>query len=191
MGSDEPAGLWGRLRNVLGWPKGRGRAARGVVFSRRQLIDPDYNPLEDPAGPDRADLEQRYGAGSRRAGLDHAAAVRGILVSEGKRRWRWIWDWGLLHDEMVRKHGYDRLHARYRNQFSFMPTIEFEQAPVAEALALLLRQTPIRPDDAIQITAWRGFRAFSVREALQQLGLNVEAAIAEDPGGDRVREGAQ
>lgn len=178
MGSDEPAGLWGRLRNVLAWPKGLGRAARGVVFSRRQLIDPDYNPLEDPAGPDRGDLEQRYGAGSRRAGLDHAAAVRGILVSEGKRRWRWIWDWGLLHDEMVRKHGYDRLDARYRNQFSFLPTIEFEQAPVAEALRMLLRQTPILPDDNIQITAWRGFRAFCIRDALAQLGEPLEGAPA-------------
>ena len=32
-------------------------------FSRRQLIHRDYNPLEDPEGPDRADLEKRYGLG--------------------------------------------------------------------------------------------------------------------------------
>lgn len=69
-----------------------------VTFSRRQLIDPDYNSLEDPAGPDRADLEKRYGLGERPIPLDHAAAVRGILVSEGKNAWKWIWDWGLLHD---------------------------------------------------------------------------------------------
>lgn len=69
-----------------------------TTFSRRQLIDPDYNPLEDPEGPDRADLERRYGVGERRINLDHAAAVRGILVSEGRRQWKWIWDWGMLHD---------------------------------------------------------------------------------------------
>ena len=172
------AGLWARLRAALDRPRSRDLVARAVVFTRRQLVDPDYNPLADPAGPDRADLEQRYGAGTRRAGLDHAAAVRGILVSEGKRQWKWIWDWGLLHDEMVRKHGYERLHARYRNQYTFIPTIEFEQAPVAEALRMLLRQTPILPDDNIQITAWRGFRAFCIRDALAQLGEPLEGAPA-------------
>lgn len=163
------AGLCGRLRQALDR-----RRPRPVVFTRQQLVERDYDPLADPAGPDRDDLQRRYGAGTRRAGLDHAAAVRGILVSEGKRRWRWIWDWGLLHDEMVRKHGYDRLDARYRNQYSFLPTIEFEQAPPAEALRMLLRQTPIRADDNIQITGWRGFRAFSIRDALAQLGEPLE-----------------
>ncbi len=66
------------------------------MFSRHQLIDRDYNPLEDPEGPDRADLEKRYGLGERRLSLDHAAAVRGILVSDGKNVWKWIWDWGLV-----------------------------------------------------------------------------------------------
>jgi hypothetical protein len=139
-------------------------------FSRHQLIDRDYNPLEDSDGPHRADLERRYGQGDRRINLDHAAAVRGILVSEGKGQWRWIWDWGLLHDEMVRKHGHDRLYARFRNQYTFLPTIEFEGPPIAEALRMLLRDTPILPDDNIQITAWSEFRAFSIRDALEQLG---------------------
>ena len=61
-----------------------------VVFTRRQLIDRDYNPLEDPAGPDRADLEKRYAAAERPIPLDHAAAVRGILVSEGINACKWI-----------------------------------------------------------------------------------------------------
>jgi len=65
-----------------------------MQFTRRQLIDRDYNPLEDPEGPDRADLGKRYGRGERPIPLDHAAAVRGILVSEGKNLWKWIWDWG-------------------------------------------------------------------------------------------------
>jgi len=106
----------------------------------------------------------------RRANLDHFAAVRGILVDEGKRLWKRIWDWGLLHDEIMRKYGYDSLHARYRNQYTFLPAIEFEGPPVADALRMLLRDTPILPDDNIQISAWSEFRAFSVRGALAQMG---------------------
>lgn len=51
---------------------------------------------------------------------------------------------------MVRKYGYDRLYARYRNQYTFLPVIEFECPPIAEALRMLLRDTPILPDDNIQ-----------------------------------------
>jgi hypothetical protein len=149
-----------------------------MLFSRDQLTNPDYNPLEDSEGPDRAYLEQRYGLGSRRVNLDHAGAVRGILVSEDKREWRWIWDWGLLHDEMVEKYGYDRLYARYRNQYTFMPTIEFEGPAISESLRMLLRETPILADDPIHITARREFRAFCIRDALQQLGEPV------DPGSE-------
>jgi hypothetical protein len=141
-----------------------------VTFSRPQLIDRGYDPLADPGGPDRADLERRNCLGERRINLDHAAAVRGILVSEGKGQWEWIWDWGLLHDEMVRKYGYDSLHARCRNQYTFLPVIEFECPPIAEALRMLLRDTPILPDHNIQITGWSEFRAFSIRGALEQLG---------------------
>lgn len=161
-----------------------------ISFSRRQLVDRDYNPLEDPDGPDRTDLAARYGQGARRDNLDHAAAVRGILVSEGKRKWKWIWDWGLLHDEMVRKHGYERVHARFRNQYAFLPTIEFEEGAVAESLKMVLRETPILPNDTIQITAWRGFRAISIRDALEQLGepLNGDGhASREEQLGERER----
>jgi hypothetical protein len=148
-----------------------------MPFSRRQLIDRDYNPLEDPAGPDRADLEKRYTQGERPIPLDHAAAVRGILVSDGKNLWKWIWDWGLLYDEIVRKFGYDRLYARYRNQYTFLPTVEFECPAVAAPLRMLLRDTPIQPDDNIQIVGWNSFRAFSIRDALQQMGEPLD-----DPG---------
>ena len=137
-------------------------------FTRPQLIDRDYNPLEDPEGPDRLDLERRHGQGVRRVSMDHAAAVRGILVREDKG-WKWIWDWGLLHDEIVRIYGYDSLYARYRNQYTFFPTIEFEGPAVAEPLKMLLRDIPILPDDSIQIVGWHEFRAFSIRDALAQL----------------------
>jgi len=52
-----------------------------TTFSRRQLIDRDYNPLEDPEGPDRADLEARYGQGERRVNLDRAADFSHGLAS--------------------------------------------------------------------------------------------------------------
>ena len=164
----------------IGADHARGRQLRKILedseasrspmrFARRQLIGRDHNPLEDPEGPDRADLEKRYGLGERRVGLDHAAAVRGILVRDEKQ-WKWIWDWGLLHDEIVRKYGYDRLHARYRNEYTFLPTIEFEGHAEIEPLKMLLRDTPILPDDSIQIVGWDDFRAFSIRDALSQLG---------------------
>ena len=50
----------------------------------------------------------------------------------------------------MRKYDYDRLYARYRNQYTFLPTIEFECPAVAEPLRMLLRDTPILPDDNIQ-----------------------------------------
>ena len=45
-----------------------------MQFSRQQLIDRDYNPREDPNGPDRADLEKRYGRGEKLIPLDHVAS---------------------------------------------------------------------------------------------------------------------
>jgi len=36
----------------------------------RLVIARGYNPLEDPAGLDRADLERRYGQGERRVNID-------------------------------------------------------------------------------------------------------------------------
>lgn len=63
---------------------------------------------------------------------------------------RCSWDWGLLHDGIVRKYGYERLYARYRSQYTFNPTVEFECPAVAEPLRMLLRDTPIQPDDNIQ-----------------------------------------
>jgi hypothetical protein len=142
-------------------------------FRRDQLVDRDYDPLADPDGPDRQEMEERYDRAGQEGSLDHAAAVRGILVRENAA-WKWIWDWGLLHDEMVRKYGFDRLYARYRNQCTFVPVIQFEIPVEAAPLRLLLEECPILPDDVIQITGWRGFRAFSIRDALIQLGEPLE-----------------
>jgi hypothetical protein len=36
-----------------------------MIFNRNQFIARDYDPLSDPAGPDRADLERRYGQGEQ------------------------------------------------------------------------------------------------------------------------------
>lgn len=141
-----------------------------VNFTRHQLTERNYDPLADPKGLDRATLEATYQMGRRQVNLDHAAAVRGILVDDGAHHWRWIWDWGLLHDEMVVKHGCDRLHARYRNQYGFAPAIEFESYVYAEPLTMLLAQTAITAEDNIQITGRRNFRAFCIRDALEQLG---------------------
>ena len=69
-------------------------------FQRHQPIDRDDNALEGLAGPDCADLEERYGLGERRVNLDDASAVRGILVRKGKR---WTVDLGLgtLHADTL------------------------------------------------------------------------------------------
>jgi hypothetical protein len=67
--------------------------------------------------------------------------LRGILVSEGKRQGKWIRDWGLLRDGMAKKYGCECLYARYRYHYTFLPAIEFEEAPVAEA-RMALRSLP-------------------------------------------------
>lgn len=45
-----------------------------------------------------------------------------------------------------------------------------DELPGLHRLRMLLRDTPILPDDGLQITARQGFRAFSVRDALAQMG---------------------
>ena len=84
--------------------------------------------------------------------------------------------------------GYGRRHARYRNQYTFLPTIECEEGFMPEALRMLLRDTPILPEDNIQNTAWRDFRTFSIHDALQLLGEPKESWRDEGPGGSRAKE---
>lgn len=131
--------------------------------SHDQLVDPEYDPVEK-GDVDLEDLRDRY---EGRVAMEHAAAIRGILVREADRgEWRWLWGVGLLHDEMVAKSKYPRLYARYRNQYPTLPRIEFDdEADVHAALHLLLTSTPIQAEDSINIEA-RYKRASSVKEYL-------------------------
>lgn len=123
----------------------------GIEFNRFQLVDPEYNTLEEGL-VDEEYLRERYEPHG--INIDHAAAVRGILVKEpGTKEWKWIWGIGLLHDEIVNATRYPRLYARYRNQYPRTAQIEFErEAYVYTALELLLETTPIKADDHIQVT---------------------------------------
>jgi len=135
----------------------------GIEFTREQLVDPEYEPIAQ-GDVDLEDLRHRY---EGHVPLDHAAAVRGILVRDTKTTaWSWIWGIGLLHDEMVTLGGYLRLYARYRNQYPIIPRIEFDDdADAHAALSLLLETTPIEENDVINIE-FSGRTAFSIADFL-------------------------
>lgn len=139
------------------------RIEERCFFTREQLLEVDYDPIAE--GLIELDyLKDRYQHYVR---LDHAAAVRAILVSPSKREWHWIWGIGLLHDEILIETGYPKLYARYRNQRAMLPRIEFHQgADLYEALHLLLETTPLRPDDLINIESEMGGRWMSVGGSL-------------------------
>jgi len=136
----------------------------GFQFTREELIDPEYDPIQR-GDVDLVDLRARYEA---HIDLNHAAAVRGILVRDPETKARfWIWGIGLLHDEMVDLGGYQRLYARYRNQYPILPRIEFDDdADAHHALVTLLETTPIEEDDLINIE-FAGRTAFSVADFLK------------------------
>jgi len=75
-------------------------------FSREQLLDREYDPISR-GDVDVASLRKRY---AHHVNLDHAAAVRAILVQVAKREWKWIWGIGLLHDHILSKTGYQKLY---------------------------------------------------------------------------------
>lgn len=135
----------------------------GFQFTREELIDPEYDPIQQ-GNVDLEDLRRRY---EGHVPLDHAAAVRGILVKDPKTTaWSWIWGIGLLHDEMVRLGGYIRLYARYRNQYPIIPRIEFDDdADAHAAMFVLLETTPIEENDVINIE-FSGRTAFSIADFL-------------------------
>jgi len=100
--------------------------------------------------------------------LDHLAAVRSILMPDGL----WIWCIGICHDEILARSGSDRLLARFRNQRTFNPRIEFEpDAKVASSLLLLIDEG-FSLQDFIDIEAGT-FRATSIGEALRMLGYTI------------------
>lgn len=132
-------------------------------FDRDQLLDWDYDSMT--AGVVNRDyLESRYAG---HVNLDHAAAVRAILVREGKHEWGWIWGIGLLHDEITARSGYPKLYARYRNQNRMLPRIIFERgADVHAALELLLKETPLETHDLINIETEGAGRWMSIGDCL-------------------------
>lgn len=132
-------------------------------FSRAQLLDRDYDPIA-LGDIDLEYLKNRY---SHHVDLNHAAAVRAILVQHKKREWRWIWGIGLLHDHILNEMGYSRLYARYRNQKGMLPRIEFHGgADLLASLELLLSVSPIEKDDLINIQSEAGGRWMSIGEYL-------------------------
>jgi hypothetical protein len=132
-------------------------------FNRTQLLDRDYDPMVEGV-VNRDYLESQYAG---HVNLDHAAAVRAILVREGKSDWRWIWGIGLLHDEITVRSGYPKLYARYRNQNRMLPRIIFERgADVHAALELLLEETPLERDDLINIETEGAGRWMSIGDCL-------------------------
>ena len=79
--------------------------------------------------------------------IDHLAAIRAILVPNGA----WICCVGICHDAILALSGYDRLMARFRNQRTFLPRIEYEpEANIAQSLMSLLEQG-FELDDKIDI----------------------------------------
>lgn len=133
-------------------------------FSRKQLLERDYDPLGVLGARELVEERHKgYLEEYGRQALPHLAAVRGVLVSTG-----WIWGWGWLHDQLLTMHseGLFKLRARFRNQYTWQPRVEFEpRVDVVWGLARLLEGTEISEIDYLDI-AWPGGRATSVRQAL-------------------------
>ena len=135
----------------------------GVPFSRTQLLLPEYDPIAsgDICLPD---LRRRY---EGKVSLDHAAAIRGVLLKENGCQF-WVWGCGLLHDEMATAHGHERPLARYRNQYPMLPTVEFETgSDVQDGLRLLLESTPIRATDLLNVSGIYGLLGCSIGDCLE------------------------
>lgn len=135
----------------------------GVHFSRTQLLDPGYDPIAQ-RDVCLSDLRRRY---EGRVWINHAAAIRGVLLKEDGRQF-WIWGCGLLHDEMATAHGHERPLARYRNQYGMLPRVEFETgSDMQDGLRLLLETTPIRPTDLLNVSGIYGLLGCSIGDCLE------------------------
>ena len=161
---------------VLGWCPWSSWPAEGVVigadwlvlgagvrFSRTQLLDPEYDPIEE-GDVYLPNLRRRY---EGKVSLDHAAAIRGVLVKENGRQ-VWIWGCGLLHDKMATAHGHERTLARYRNQYGMLARVLFETgSDVRDGLRLLLETTPIRATDLLNVSGTYGLLGRSIGDCLE------------------------
>ncbi len=104
--------------------------------------------------------------------LDHLAAVRAILTPDGS----WIWCIGICHDEILYRSGDHRLLARYRNQRTFLPRIEFEPgADLVKALTSLLDQG-FEWSDIVDIEG-EVIRGIGIGDVLSQLGAKKPTDI--------------
>jgi hypothetical protein len=138
-------------------------------FTREQLVDPNH-----PNVTKLVSLEEIRYLLDAGVALEHAAAVRGVLVSN-----IWYWGIGILHEQMAARMGMrDRLQARYRRQFPLEPVIEFEniysrmagaQCDLHHALRALVLTTPITMVCRIQIRTRLGTFT-SVRDIYHSLG---------------------
>lgn len=117
------------------------RIADECSFSQKQLLAWDYDPIAE-GDVSHTCLESRYAGYAR---LDIAAAMRAILVTDGRHYWKWV---GGIRCP--------KLYARCRNQFSMLPRILLETgAHIRRAPEILLDETPIQPAELINIEEGR------------------------------------
>lgn len=124
-------------------------------YTREQLVGLEYNPREDLGLTPRPARDD-----------DHMLAIRGVWGKSPTGGREWYWGWGKLHDDIARENGVEVL-ARFRHQYTFHPTVEFEDGLDIGALRALLDETPIRDDDPIYVVSAMGFRAASIGEVMR------------------------
>ena len=134
-----------------------------MKFTREQLTSRYYEPIEVGL-VDLADLRRRY---EGKVSLNHAAAIRGVLLKEGGPQ-LWIWGCGLLYDEMATAHDHERPLARYRKQYGMLARVEFETGSnMQDGLRLLLETTPIGATDPLNVSGIYGLLGCSIRDCLE------------------------
>ena len=139
------------------------------VFTAEQLLDQDLDPYDTDWGCSAFDIRYLMRQG---VPLDHAAAVRGVLVDDV-----WYWGCGEVHEMMARDVG-GSLQARYRRQWPLLPVIEFENrhdtskgatCDIFQVLRTLILSTPILPTSLINIKTRVG-TFLSVKDLFRSLG---------------------
>jgi len=141
-------------------------------ISRGELAAQPFAIAMENLNDDEAAKLYRFIKTHHLVALDHLAAVRAILSPDGS----WIWCIGICHDEILYRSGYHRLLARYRNQRTFLPRIEFEPgADLVKALTLLLDQG-FDWSDIVDIEG-EVIRGIGIGDVLSQLGVKKPTDI--------------
>lgn len=139
------------------------------VFTAEQLLNPELDPYMTDWGCSAQDIEHLL---YQNVPLDHATAVRGVLVDDV-----WYWGCGEVHEMMARDVG-GGLQARYRRQWPLLPVIEFENrhdtskgasCDIFLATRTLIYSTPITPNSLINIKTRVG-TFLSVKDLFRSLG---------------------